>query len=154
MRLISVATSFAFITILIFAWRLLNWVWLRPKKLEKCLRQQGLTGNSYKLLHGDFRQMSRMIKEANSRPISLSDDIVQRVQPFFDHSIKKYGMKMNYSLKYIRAIFSEELFHGTFLISFFFLFYFFLRLKFPSSILLVERNWPIFLVLLQVYISK
>ena len=100
MRLISVAISFAFITILIYAWRLLNWVWLRPKKLERCLRQQGLTGNSYRLLHGDFKEMSRMFKEATSRTISLSDDIVQRVQPLFNHSIKKYGMNMNYCLSF------------------------------------------------------
>ncbi|XP_034679128.1 cytochrome P450 CYP72A219-like isoform X1 [Vitis riparia] len=91
MKLSSVAISFAFITLLVYAWRLLNWVWLRPKKLERCLRQQGLTGNSYRLLHGDFREMLRMISEANSRPISLSDDIVQRVLPFHYHSIKKYG---------------------------------------------------------------
>eukprot|EP00261_Vitis_vinifera_P016241 XP_010645072.1 PREDICTED: cytochrome P450 CYP72A219 [Vitis vinifera] len=91
MKLSSVAISFVFITLLIYAWRLLNWVWLRPKKLERCLRQQGLTGNSYRLLHGDFREMSRMINEANSRPISFSDDIVQRVLPFHDHSIQKYG---------------------------------------------------------------
>ncbi|RVW58961.1 Cytochrome P450 CYP72A219 [Vitis vinifera] len=91
MKLSSVAISFVFITLLIYAWRLLNWVWLRPKKLERCLRQQGLTGNSYRLLHGDFREMSRMINEANSRPISFSDDIVQRVLPFHDHSIQKYA---------------------------------------------------------------
>ena len=92
MKLSSVAISFAFITLLIYAWRLLNSVWLRPKKIERYLRQQGLTGNSYRLLHGDFREMSRMIDEANSRPISLSDDIVQRVLPFHYHSIKKYGI--------------------------------------------------------------
>ncbi|RVW59160.1 Cytochrome P450 CYP72A219 [Vitis vinifera] len=91
MKLSSVAISFVFITLLIYAWRLLNWVWLRPKKLERCLRQQGLTGNSYSLLYGDFKEMSRMINEANSRPISFSDDIVQRVLPFHDHSIQKYG---------------------------------------------------------------
>ncbi|XP_034678558.1 cytochrome P450 CYP72A219-like [Vitis riparia] len=91
MKLSSVAVSFAFITLLIFAWRLLNWVWLRPKKLERCLRKQGLTGNSYRLLHGDFREMSRMNNEANSGPISFSDDIVKRVLPFFNHSIQKYG---------------------------------------------------------------
>ena len=92
MKLSSVAISFAFITLLVYAWRLLNSVWLKPKKIERYLRQQGLIGNSYRLLHGDFREMSRMIDEANSRPISLSDDIVQRVLPFHYHSIKKYGI--------------------------------------------------------------
>ena len=46
----------------------------------------------------EAREMSKMINEANSRPISFSDDIVQRVLPFHDHSIQKYGMKMSYSL--------------------------------------------------------
>ncbi|KAL6313501.1 hypothetical protein AAG906_005450 [Vitis piasezkii] len=86
-----VALSFAFITILIYAWRILNWMWLRPKRLERCLKQQGLAGNSYRLLHGDFKEMFMMIREATSRPISISDDIVQRIAPFHYHSIKKYG---------------------------------------------------------------
>ncbi|RVW94377.1 Cytochrome P450 CYP72A219 [Vitis vinifera] len=64
---------------------------VETKEAREMLRQQGLTGNSYRLLHGDFREMSRMINEANSRPISFSDDIVQRVLPFHDHSIQKYG---------------------------------------------------------------
>ena len=100
MKLSSAAISFAFITILIYAWRLLNWVWLRPKKLEKSLRQQGLNGNSYRFLHGDFIEMSRMIKKATSRPINFFDDIVERVLPLQDHSIKQYGMKLNYSLSF------------------------------------------------------
>ncbi|WKA12936.1 hypothetical protein VitviT2T_030278 [Vitis vinifera] len=88
----SVAISFGFLTVLISClWRLLNWVWLRPKRLERCLREQGLAGNSYRLLHGDFKEMSMMLKEAYSRPISLSDDIAPRVLPFHCHFIKKYG---------------------------------------------------------------
>ncbi|KAL6313440.1 hypothetical protein AAG906_004403 [Vitis piasezkii] len=35
--------------------------------------------------------MSMMLKEAYSRPISLSDDIAPRVLPFHCHFIKKYG---------------------------------------------------------------
>ena len=90
-----VALSFAFITILIYAWRVLNWMWLRPKRLERCLKQQGLAGNSYRQ-YGDFKEMSMMIKEATSRPISISDDNVQRVAPFHYHSIKKYGKHMDF----------------------------------------------------------
>ncbi|RVW12129.1 Cytochrome P450 CYP72A219 [Vitis vinifera] len=91
-----VALSFAFITILIYAWRVLNWMWLRPKRLERCLKQQGLAGNSYRLSYGDFKEMSMMIKEATSRPISISDDILQRVVPFHYRSIKKYGKHMDF----------------------------------------------------------
>ncbi|XP_059663282.1 cytochrome P450 CYP72A219-like [Cornus florida] len=73
------------------AWRVLNWVWLRPRKLEKCLRQQGLTGNSYKLYFGDLKEMSEMLKEAKSNPIHLSQDIVPRVMPFTHQCIRNYG---------------------------------------------------------------
>lgn len=34
---------------------LVKWAWLRPKKLEKLLREQGLQGNPYRLLVGDSK---------------------------------------------------------------------------------------------------
>ncbi|XP_059663286.1 cytochrome P450 CYP72A219-like [Cornus florida] len=74
-----------------WAWRVLNWVWLRPRKLEKCLRQQGLTGNSYRVLLGDLKERSQMIKQANSKPINLSHDIVHRVMPYIHKCIHNYG---------------------------------------------------------------
>ncbi|KAK3029560.1 hypothetical protein RJ639_038449 [Escallonia herrerae] len=79
------------IVVLVLAWRVLNSVWLRPRKLEKYLRQQGLRGTSYKLLYGDMKEVSAMMKEAQSRPISLSDDIVPRLIPFAQKAIKNYG---------------------------------------------------------------
>lgn len=69
----------------------MNWVWLRPKKLERLLRSQGFTGNPYRVLYGDLKEFSMMTKEANSKPISISDDIVPRVQPSLHHSCNKYG---------------------------------------------------------------
>ena len=88
MKLSSVAISFGFLTVLISCvWRLLNWVWLRPKRLERCLREQGLVGNSYRLLQGDSKEMSMMMKETYSRPISLSDDIVQHVFRYDSYAI-------------------------------------------------------------------
>ncbi|KAM7497797.1 hypothetical protein LguiA_022211 [Lonicera macranthoides] len=62
-----------------------------PKKLEKLLRQQGLKGNSYTFLFGDFKKISMMIKEAKSKPINLSGDIVPRVMPWILDSINNYG---------------------------------------------------------------
>ncbi|CAK9141020.1 unnamed protein product [Ilex paraguariensis] len=89
--LCSIAMSFAVIALLTWAWRVVNWVWLRPKYIEKCLRQQGLCGNSYRLLYGDTKEMAMMRKEAKRKSIDLSDNILPRVLPFYHHIINKYG---------------------------------------------------------------
>ncbi|XP_051121319.1 cytochrome P450 CYP72A219-like isoform X2 [Andrographis paniculata] len=73
------------------AWNILEWVWFRPKRLEKCLRQQGLHGNPYRFFFGDFKEMTRLQKEVWSKPMSLSDDIVTRAVPELDQCLKKYG---------------------------------------------------------------
>ncbi|XP_062087229.1 cytochrome P450 CYP72A219-like isoform X2 [Humulus lupulus] len=72
-------------------YRVVNWVWLRPKRLEKCLRKQGLRGNPYRLLYGDLKDSSIMISQARSKPINLSDDVVPRILPFPHHTINNYG---------------------------------------------------------------
>ncbi|KAF5814705.1 putative secologanin synthase [Helianthus annuus] len=51
------------VVILRWGWKLLNWAWLNPKKLEKSLREQGYKGNSYKLLKGDLIELATMVKE-------------------------------------------------------------------------------------------
>lgn len=97
MKMAFTVTSKAFflafaIIFLAFSWMILNWVWLKPKKLEKLLRQQGFSGNSYRIFHGDMKDMYRMMKEARAKPINLSDDIAPRIMPFDHHIIQKYGM--------------------------------------------------------------
>ncbi|KAF4386828.1 hypothetical protein F8388_006783 [Cannabis sativa] len=71
--------------------RAVNWVWLRPKRLEKCLRKQGLKGTPYRFLFGDLRESFKMIKEARSKPINLSDDVVPRIFPFVLDTVNNYG---------------------------------------------------------------
>lgn len=88
----SIALTIVIVTVLTWAWRVLNWVWLRPKKLEKFLRQQGLKGNSYRLLFGDLKENSIELKEAKARPLSLDDDAAVRVTPFLHKLFKDYGM--------------------------------------------------------------
>uniref|UniRef100_A0A803L2Y7 Cytochrome P450 n=1 Tax=Chenopodium quinoa TaxID=63459 RepID=A0A803L2Y7_CHEQI len=84
------ATSFALLLVSI-SWRVLNWLWLRPRQLEKQLRKQGFSGNPYRLLYGDMKESSKMTKEAFSSPIGISDDIVPRVQPFTHQIVKNFG---------------------------------------------------------------
>ncbi|KAL5135838.1 Cytochrome P450 72A68 [Glycine soja] len=76
---------------LTLAWRVLNWLWLRPKRLERLLREQGLQGNPYRLLVGDLKEIMNMQKEVTSKPMNLSHDIVPRVFSFLQHTLNTHG---------------------------------------------------------------
>ncbi|CAN6690780.1 unnamed protein product [Malus baccata var. baccata] len=90
--LATVALTVVLVSIVAWAWSLLNWVWFRPKKLERYLRQQGLAGNSYRLLFGDLKESSMMHKQARSKPINhLSHDIVPHILPFLHQTVITYG---------------------------------------------------------------
>ncbi|XP_052170139.1 cytochrome P450 CYP72A219-like [Diospyros lotus] len=76
-----------------WTWAVVNWVWVRPRKVERWLRQQGLAGTSYRLLYGDMKESSHLLKQALSTPIPLSNDIVPRVMPFLHRSLLHHGKK-------------------------------------------------------------
>ncbi|KAK9937707.1 hypothetical protein M0R45_014479 [Rubus argutus] len=89
-----VALSLVFVSIIVrWAWSVLDWVWLKPKKLEICLRKQGLKGNSYRLLYGDMMEKYILHKQANSKPMNLSTshDIAPRLIPLVEQTVKTYG---------------------------------------------------------------
>ena len=77
-----------------WAWKVLSSLWLRPKRLERLLREQGLQGNPYKLVVGDVWEMVKMGNEAKSKPMNLLDDIAPRVSSFFYNTINKHGIQM------------------------------------------------------------
>ncbi|XP_030552121.2 cytochrome P450 72A397-like [Rhodamnia argentea] len=87
----SIAVATVLVVLTAWAWRAVNWVWLRPKRLERLLRQQGLSGKPYTFLHGDLKERSRLLKEAMSKPIAVSDDIKPRLLPFLHQSFQTYG---------------------------------------------------------------
>ncbi|GKA18410.1 cytochrome P450 CYP72A219-like protein [Tanacetum coccineum] len=74
-----------------YALKFVNWVWFKPRKMEKLLRKQGLKGSSYRFLFGDLKDMVKMLKEAKSKPINLTDDIIPRILPFDHKNITAYG---------------------------------------------------------------
>ncbi|KAM4111341.1 hypothetical protein ACJW30_05G059900 [Castanea mollissima] len=87
-----IAVSIVSVVVLItWAWRVLNGLWLRPKKLEKCLREQGLNGNSYRLFFGDVKEICEMTSQAKSKPINFTHDIAPRVLPFVHQVVTNYG---------------------------------------------------------------
>ena len=87
------ALCFSVVVVVIFAyaWRFFDWVWLRPKAMEKYLRNQGLNGNSYRFLYGDVKEMAHLTTMAKSKPIKLTDNILPRVMPFVYVSAKTHG---------------------------------------------------------------
>ncbi|XP_044472844.1 cytochrome P450 CYP72A219-like [Mangifera indica] len=88
----SIALSFVFAAIGLCVWVFVDWVWLKPKKLENLLRKEGFSGNSYRLLHGDTKEMFMVSKEAKNRPMSPgSHDIGWRILPFEHRIISNYG---------------------------------------------------------------
>ncbi|KAD2804260.1 hypothetical protein E3N88_37637 [Mikania micrantha] len=89
----KVAVAIIVALFLRWGWKLLNWVWLKPKKLEKWLRNEGYKGNSYKLLLGDMIELATIVKEGKSKPIQVTHDITSYALPFDHHIISKYGEK-------------------------------------------------------------
>ncbi|KAK4484639.1 hypothetical protein RD792_007228 [Penstemon davidsonii] len=87
----SILTSFLVLASITIAVKLLNWVWFRPKKLEKFLRKQGLDGNPYRLLLGDMNDLIKVIKSEQSKSIQLSDDLPSHIMPYYQQIIHKYG---------------------------------------------------------------
>lgn len=67
-------------------------VWWVPMKLDKQLKQQGVKGSPYKLLIGDYKELGRSMKEAWSRPMDLTHQIVPRALPFLHENLQKHGM--------------------------------------------------------------
>lgn len=76
----------------LYIWRISNWLWFKPKKIEKFLRDQGLKGSSYTFVFGDLKEMVQMRRDAKSKPMNLTHDIAPRVLPFIHKSISTYGM--------------------------------------------------------------
>ncbi|KAK7244046.1 hypothetical protein RIF29_38864 [Crotalaria pallida] len=75
----------------IWGWRMLNWLWLRPKKLERLLGEQGLQCNPYRILVGDLKEILKSRKETESKPMTLSDDIVPYVSSYLQQSVNTHG---------------------------------------------------------------
>ncbi|XP_055824064.1 cytochrome P450 72A397-like [Solanum dulcamara] len=91
MKMVVLILFLALLVIMIWAWRMVNWVWIKPRKLEKCFRKQGLNGHPYRTLYGDTKEMAELTKEAKLKTMKLTDDILSRVLPFYHYTLNKYG---------------------------------------------------------------
>lgn len=71
--------------------KLLNWMWFRPRKLEKFLRKQGVKGNSYRPVVGDLKDFIRASRAEQPKFIQLSDNIVPHIFPYHNAYLSNYG---------------------------------------------------------------
>lgn len=91
MLLASILLSSLLLCFTACALKFVTWVWLRPKKLEKLLREQGLDGNPYRLLVGDIKDLISLTKLHQPRSIQLSDHLPPHIHPYYHRTIAKYG---------------------------------------------------------------
>ncbi|KAL8046731.1 hypothetical protein ABFX02_08G192825 [Erythranthe guttata] len=74
-----------------WAVKLVNWLWFKPRELEKILRQQGLNGTPYRPFLGDVKNMMRLNEADKRKTINLSDDTSPHVFGYYYQIIAKYG---------------------------------------------------------------
>ena len=89
----------------VVAWcaaRAAEWAWLRPRRLERALRAQGLRGTAYRPLSGDAPLSDRLAREARSRPPLPPGchAVVPRAMPLVHHAMNEHG---NFSLTLCRV---------------------------------------------------
>ncbi|CAN1301593.1 Cytochrome P450 72A15 [Linum perenne] len=87
----SVVLALVIVGITSWVWKVMNWVWLKPKKLERQLRNQGFHGRSYRFLKGDLNENIELRKEAISMHLDFSQDPALRILPLSYHTVKTYG---------------------------------------------------------------
>ncbi|KAH6775514.1 hypothetical protein C2S52_013075 [Perilla frutescens var. hirtella] len=73
--------------------KLLNYIWFKPRNLEKFLREQGFNGNPYRPFAGDMKDHLKFLKQERTRSIQLSDNAAKHMLPYYHHIISKYGQK-------------------------------------------------------------
>ncbi|XP_020547293.1 cytochrome P450 CYP749A22-like isoform X2 [Sesamum indicum] len=79
------------LTLAVFS-RLVYKLWLGPIHMQQKLQSQGLKGPSYKLLHGNTKEIISMRKEAIKAPCDLGQhDMFPRILPHLNTWMKLYG---------------------------------------------------------------
>ena len=78
-----------------WGWRALERFLLRPRRLGRALRAQGLPGTAYSFPSGDMKEFGRLAAAACSRPMPpASHAVAPRALPF-DHSItRQHGTRL------------------------------------------------------------
>ncbi|CAL4950826.1 unnamed protein product [Urochloa decumbens] len=86
----------AAVLVAVVAWcaaRAAEWAWLRPRRLGRALRAQGLRGTAYRPISGDASLADRLALEARSGPPLPPGchAVVPRAMPLFHHAMEEHG---------------------------------------------------------------
>ncbi|XP_042444289.1 cytochrome P450 CYP72A219-like [Zingiber officinale] len=87
----AVCSGLAALLVAVWAVRILNWAFWKPRRLDRALRSQGLRGSSYRPISGDLKEMVRLTEEARGKPMPFSHAIFPRVSPFFERAAEAHG---------------------------------------------------------------
>lgn len=80
----------------IIAWKKLKSLWLKPKKLEKLLKAQGLQGDPYKLNSNSGQNLKQMYlqQQAKSKPFGVITDVTPQFFSTVHQTVYKYGTRL------------------------------------------------------------
>ena len=90
--------------------RLVHKLWWNPIRIQHQMRLQGITGPSYRFLHGSNNDILNMKNEAKNRPMGLSHDMMPKVQPHIHSWVNKYGKQKKNSIVYFTKLLSFFIF--------------------------------------------
>lgn len=69
-------------------------LWWTPIRIQNLMDLQGITGPSYKLVHGNTKEIMSMKMKTMRSPRNLSNDILSTVQPHIQSWTKIFGNKL------------------------------------------------------------
>ncbi|PRQ40575.1 putative cytochrome P450 [Rosa chinensis] len=88
---VIIFSSFVSVLLLLAVIKIFHKLWWTPTRIQNLMALQGIRGPSYRLVHGNSREINSMRKEAMSRPKSLSHNIFPEVHPHIHSWTKTYG---------------------------------------------------------------
>lgn len=78
---------------LVFVLKVVDYLWWRPKRIEKHFSKQGIRGPPYQFFIGNIKEIVGLTLKTSSQPMPLSDhNILPRVLSFYHHWKKIYGI--------------------------------------------------------------
>ncbi|KAI8539356.1 hypothetical protein RHMOL_Rhmol09G0176200 [Rhododendron molle] len=80
--------------LLFFLIRLLHRIWWTPIRIQRVMNSQGIRGPSYRLIHGNIKEILNMKTATMSKPMGLSHNIFPRLDPHLQSWLNIYGKNL------------------------------------------------------------